>query len=88
MILLNLIDLATTLYITSHGGIELNPLMAWLIAHELFLWVKLIVGTACCLWLEWRSKYYHSARVGKWVVTVMYMFIVGNNLWTILILRM
>lgn len=83
MILLNLIDLATTLYITSHGGIELNPFMALLISHGLFLWVKLVVGTGCCIWLEWQSKRHHIAKVGKLVVTVMYLFIVGNNFWTI-----
>lgn len=83
MILLNLLDLATTLYITSHGGIELNPIMACCIELGIFPWVKFLVGTACCVWLEWRSIHYRSALIGKWVITVMYLLIVINNFITI-----
>lgn len=83
MCVLNLLDLATTLYITSHGGIELNPLMAFLISHDLFLWVKLVVGSGCCIWLEWQSKYHQSAKTGKIIVCIYYMLIAINNFWTI-----
>ena len=86
MILLNLIDLATTLYITAHGGVELNPFAAWLIAHDLFLWAKGIVGTALCVWLEYQSKRSQIALVGKWVVVAGYLVVCANNLITILIL--
>lgn len=83
MILLNLIDLATTLYITAHGGIELNPIMAYCIDIGIFPYVKFLVGTVCCGWLEWQSKRHHSAKVGKMVVFAMYVAIVINNFWTI-----
>jgi hypothetical protein len=87
MIFLNLLDLATTLYITSHGGVELNPIMAYCIDIGIFPWVKFLVGTACCGWLEWQARFHREARVGKWVVFAMYVAIVTNNLITILILN-
>lgn len=83
MILLNLIDLATTLYITSHGGIELNPIMAYCIDIGIFPWVKFLVGTACCGWLEWQARFHREARVGKFAVCIFYMLIAINNFWTI-----
>jgi hypothetical protein len=80
MILLNLLDLATTLYITSHGGVELNPIMAYCIDIGIFPWVKFLVGTACCGWLEYHAKFHREARVGKWVVTAYLMVLCINNI--------
>ena len=83
MIFLNLLDLVTTLYIVSHGGIEVNPFAAWLVSHGLFIWAKFFVGTGCFVRLEYQSKYHRSARIGKWVVIAMYAAIAINNFWTI-----
>lgn len=83
MIFLNLLDLATTLYITSHGGIELNPIMAYCIDIGIFPWVKFLVGTACCGWLEWQARFHREARVGKWFIITFYVFIAINNIFTI-----
>lgn len=83
MIILNLIDLATTMYIIALGGVELSPGAAWLIRAGLFPLVKTTLGTGCILWLEHQAKFHHSARVGKWVVTIYYTMLCINNLITI-----
>lgn len=86
MIILNLIDLATTMYILARGGLELNPGAACLIRAGLFPLAKTTLGTGCILWLEHQAKFHHSARVGKLVVTVGYAAVCINNLLTIWVL--
>ena len=65
--LLNLIDLALTLYALSHGARELNPLMMcvpFMIAYKVF-----VVG-ALIWWLSKRSE--PIARYGVCVITAVY----------------
>jgi hypothetical protein len=80
MILLNLLDLATTLYITSHGGVELNPIMAYCIDIGIFPILKLTVGSWAFWWLHRHSLIWYRR------VCAVYALIVLNNLITILIL--
>lgn len=51
--LLNLADLALTLYALSHGGVELNPLMRSI--PVMVAWKTVGVGVLC-LWLSTRQE--------------------------------
>ena len=75
--ILNLIDIATTLYIVSHGGIEVNPFMAYAIELGIFPLLKLTVGTWCFWWLRRNSKVLYGVMCG------VYAMIIINNLITI-----
>lgn len=57
--LLNLIDLATTLYALSWGAVEMNPIMALSLSIHpaVFAALKLSV-LPLCLWLERKSQAY------------------------------
>ena len=70
--LLNLIDLAFTLYALSHGARELNPLMnsvPIMIAYKVF-----VVGAL--LWVLHRLREYRLARFGLNVATAGYAAVV------------
>ena len=70
---LNLCDLALTLYALAHGGVELNPLMRCV---PVMVAYKVIVIGALCLWLSKRTE--RIAKYGRWVITAVYA---GLNIW-------
>ena len=56
----NLIDMIATVYLTSIGYTEINPIMAYLLVNPIvFIVVKIVVMTGVCtyLWLKRTSKY-------------------------------
>lgn len=66
--ILNLIDLAFTLYALSHGAYELNPLMMCvpiMIAYKVF-----VIGAIC--WGLHRLREYRIARFGLMIATAVY----------------
>lgn len=74
--LLNLIDLAFTLYALSHGARELNPLMQsvpFMIAYKVF-----VIGAIC--WGLHRLREYRLARFGLNVATAVFAVV---NVWHI-----
>lgn len=74
--ILNLLDLAFTLYALRHGGVELNPLMRCV---PLQIGYKVFAVGALCRWLSRRPE--TIARYGLRVCTVAYAMV---NLWHIL----
>ena len=74
--ILNLLDLAFTLYALQHGGVELNPLMQCI---PIMVAYKIIVVGALCWWLSERTE--RIARLGLWVITAVYA---GLNIWHII----
>lgn len=80
MILLNLIDLATTLYALSLGAVELNPLSSYLLELGIYPLVKLS-ATPLFWWLWWKNRGLY------WAVCGVYALIVLNNLFAIAILK-
>ena len=73
--ILNLLDLAFTLYALQHGGVELNPLMQCV---PIMVVYKTIVVGALCRWLSKRTEC--IALLGLWVITAVYA---GLNIWHI-----
>ena len=74
--LLNLFDLAFTLYALSHGARELNPLMQSvpiMIAYKVF-----VIGAIC--WVLHRLREYRLARFGLKFATALFAVV---NLWHI-----
>lgn len=67
----NLIDTIATVYLTSIGYVEANPIMAQLLNYPLvFVIVKLLLMTGLCayLWLKRTSK--HSKPLAAFAATV------------------
>lgn len=62
--LLNLADLALSLWVISKGAPELNPLMR---SVPVMVFHKTIIIGALCLWLESRPE--RLARIGLHIVT-------------------
>ena len=74
--LLNLIDLALTLYALRHGAYELNPLMQSvpiMIAYKVF-----VIGAIC--WVLHRLREYRLARFGLNMAAVVFA---AADLWHI-----
>lgn len=68
----NLIDTAATLYLSSLGYIEANPVMA-----RLLQWPALFALVKCCamgyaLRILWRSRAHQMAKVLAWVAAGVY----------------
>lgn len=63
--ILNLIDLAFTLYALGHGAAELNPLMQ---SVPLMIAYKVVVVGALCWWLARRREPF--ARVGLRIAAI------------------
>lgn len=64
---LNLLDLACTLYALSIGCTELNPLMQSIPIMVIF---KVVIVGALCWWLSKRTE--PLARWGLWLCTAVY----------------
>lgn len=76
---LNILDLLFTLYAVSHGGVELNPIMA---NPTIMVLYKTIVVGALCWWLSTRSE--RIAVKGVLYATVSYAIVDGWHLYNIL----
>ena len=79
-VLLQTIDVMTTVYVIRHGGWEGNPIMAWAMAHFGPFWVfaKLApVSTAYYFMRRWRPKYVGS-------IVALCALVIMNNVLTIL----
>ena len=84
--LLNLIDLACTLYAINIGAVELNPLMA---SVPVMVVYKLVVVGLLAAWLSRRREW--IARLGLWVCTAAYtilacyhvicLLLIGGMIW-------
>lgn len=74
--ILNIIDLITTLYALQHGGIELNPIMAFVIGVHplLFVFVKAILVIPIFVSIEKASRFTYIG------VTILFLIVVTNNL--------
>ena len=68
----NLIDAAATLYLTSLGYTEANPVMARLLQYPvLFATVKMALMTTVLLWI-WKRRGDRKASVASWIAAVTY----------------
>lgn len=68
----NLIDTAATLYLSSLGYIEANPVMAWLLRWPAaFVGVKIGAMTAVVWWL-WRRRGDRNAALAATVAAMVY----------------
>ena len=65
--ILNLLDLAITLYAIQLGGVELNPLMR---NPYIMIAYKTVIVGALCLWLRMRRE--RIARLGLRTITAVY----------------
>lgn len=83
LILLQVADLATTFYILSRGGVELNPVMA---ATGEYMYLCMIlskvvfIGILVYLINKLSLTHPRSTWGSCFIVLVMYWVIVGNNL--------
>lgn len=77
----NLVDTAATLYLSSNGFTEANPIMAQLLNYPiLFALVKILVMSAVLVYL-WRSREYKLARVTAMICATVYGLIALYYLW-------
>lgn len=76
--ILNLLDLAFTLYALQHGGVELNPLMQCV--PIMVVYKTIVVGALCYALKRVANTEYALARVGLRVITAVYA---GLNIWHI-----
>lgn len=68
----NLIDTAATLYLSSLGYIEANPVMAWLLRWPaVFAGVKIGAMTAVVWWI-WKRRGDRNAALAATVAAVIY----------------
>ena len=68
----NLIDTAATLYLSSLGYIETNPVMARLLQCPVaFAGVKIAAMTAVVWWI-WKRRGDRKASAASWVTAVVY----------------
>jgi hypothetical protein len=80
LLLLNVADLVITFIVLGRGGVELNPLSAWLIEQKLIIPIKIGI----CLWIAF-SVFFLERSVNKLqfkvlaVVTGIYAFVVTWN---------
>ena len=84
--ILNLLDLALTLFILNTRGAEGNPAVsAMLAAHPLlFPFVKVIVAGAMCFWLHRNAQTYAAALWGLRAITAFYAAVCLWNISVIL----
>ena len=74
--ILNLLDLAFTLYALQHGGVELNPLMR---NPYIMIAYKTVIVGALCLWLHHFDEGGNKvARHGLRLLTAVYA---GVSVW-------
>lgn len=87
--ILNILDLALTLYALQLGAVELNPIMNFVIGIHplLFLFVKTVPAYLLCRWLENNARKTKAARVRFNIITIIYAAVVANNLIVILALK-
>ena len=83
--ILNLLDLALTLFILRTGGAEGNPAVSVMLAAHplLFPFVKIVVAGAMCLWLHNKAQTYAAALWGLRAITAYYGAVC---LWNIIII--
>lgn len=68
----NLIDIVSTLYFTSIGFVEINPIMAWLLQWPiLFIAVKILVMTFYVI-LLWYARHEMMAVIASWFASLLY----------------
>ena len=69
--ILNLIDAVCTLHIVHHGGVELNPILRWLLQWPaLFVGYKILFVGALCWWLSIQRD--RVSRAGLTLCTAVY----------------
>ena len=71
----NIIDIVSTLYVIQHGGIELNPICAWLLQWPLVFVVSKIAVATLLLILLWVLQEYKVARFASWILFIEYTYI-------------
>lgn len=79
LLVLNALDVLTTgVILHRHGGVEANPLSAWLLAHGLLLVTKaaLVSVVGFLAWLAARRPWLLRAL---WAVTGAYVLVVASN---------
>lgn len=83
LIIIGLVDLASTIAWLRIGGVEGNPLFAPLLYHgiETFAFAKLVFLAGPIAVLEYaRTKHPHSAEAGTWIAFVFYFALWGTQL--------
>ncbi len=81
IVLLNAADWWTTVKILSLGGMELNPVMKWIIERNLFLPAKVfLVALIIAALLLIQSGYPMLSLVMGWLITAGYAIVVASNL--------
>lgn len=77
----NLIDIISTLYFTSIGFVEINPIMVWLLQWPMLLiTVKIVVMTAAVI-LFWYARNEICAVIASWIICLMYGSIALYYVW-------
>ena len=77
----NLIDTIATVYLTSLGYVEANPIMAQLLNYPLaFVLVKVLLMTKLCIWL-WLKRLDKHAMPMAIVASVVYGAITAYYAW-------
>lgn len=80
LLILNIADLIVTFIVLGRGGVELNPISAWLIQFKLIIPLKIGI----CLWILYSVMFIHRSvnKLQFWVlsgVTGIYAFVVIWN---------
>ncbi len=84
---MNLLDLLTTWWVLSHGGVEVNPIARFLIDYSILVPVKLSI-VILILWATWMTRH---EKVGltrvivPCIVAVIYLGVVTWNVSRILV---
>jgi hypothetical protein len=82
--LLNLIDLLTTRTLIRKDPLgETNPIMSTMVSANMDLFIKILVVGVVLLSLYFLSKrknYYKSSKYGLYVLLVVYLVVVINNI--------
>ncbi len=79
--LLNLVDTVLTLRHLANGGVELNPIMAWLLSQGPWLFVlQKCVVVGACLTLIVVHKTFPLARKGAWLLLGAYSLLAAWHL--------
>lgn len=81
IVALNILDLITTFYVLSIGGVETNPLASFLLAYGLLIPFKLgIVGLiAAGTWIQRNEPVLRKRVIGSCVVALIYLCVVAWN---------
>ncbi|MHB8671736.1 MAG: DUF5658 family protein [Acidimicrobiales bacterium] len=78
LLVLNLADLATTGTVLRAGGLEANPVSAWLMAHGALMLAKIAVVSVVGV-LAVRLVDRRRAAMGLWVTVGIYLTVVLHN---------